>query len=108
MGYCTSYELEIKGVTPDEATGLIASLQKFSEDAEYALCDDGSTADACKWYDHEKDMREFTKLHPDALFILSGEGEEAGDIWKEYYKGGKCQRTKAEIKLADYDESLLK
>jgi hypothetical protein len=45
---------------------------------------------------------------PDVLFTLSGEGEESGDIWRKYYKNGKCQTTAAVIQLDDFDERLLR
>jgi hypothetical protein len=47
-------------------------------------------------------------MYPDALFKLSGEGEESGDIWIEYYQNGKVQVCKAIISFASFDSNLLK
>ena len=45
--------------------------------------------DTCKWYEHEEEMRQFSKRFPDVVFKLSGEGEESGDIWVKYFKGSR-------------------
>lgn len=63
--------------------------------------------DSCKWYDHDKDMMAFSKLYPDVVFALKGEGEESGDIWVTYYKNGKRQHCKAIITYDEYDASKL-
>ncbi len=103
MGYYTKHTLRVDG-----DTNLIAELVAENEGASWAFDANGNTEDACKWYSHRKDMRDFSFRHPDVLFTLNGEGEESGDIWVEYYKGGKMQPCKAEIVLPDFDESLLK
>lgn len=64
--------------------------------------------DSCKWYDHEKDMRKVSAAFPSILFQLDGEGEESGDIWREWYLGGKMQREKVEIKFNPFDPDKLK
>jgi len=99
MGYYTRHELEI--VEGDN--GIISELRDFAEEANYALEENGDAGESCKWYDHEIDMRNFSALHPDALFKLNGEGEEAGDIWIEYYQNGKMQRCKAKITYDEFD-----
>jgi hypothetical protein len=52
-------------------------------------------------------MKEVSKQHPDIVFELHGEGEEAGDIWYKYYKNGKMQVCKGHITFDEYDESKL-
>ncbi len=64
--------------------------------------------DSCKWYDHEADMREYSKKHPNTLFKLIGDGEEKGDMWHEYYLNGKMQRINAKIVFDEFDKSKLK
>ena len=63
--------------------------------------------DSCKWYNHEKHMKELSKIYPDTIFLLEGEGEESGDIWRKYFKNGKMQVCKAEIVFPAFDESKL-
>jgi len=38
---------------------------------------------------------------------LFGEGEEAGDLWNEYFKNGKSQIERAKIVIETYDPSKL-
>jgi hypothetical protein len=100
MGYYTRYELEI--------------LEGEDYDIDYE-CEIGKESgygnpfdDECKWYEHEEHMRAFSKLHPNTIFKVSGKGEEAGDIWNEYYQNGLMQRCKAQIMLAKFDRDKMK
>lgn len=63
---------------------------------------------ACQWYEHDEDMREFSKLYPNTVFVLHGEGKENEDIWYKYYKNGKVQEEKAQITFGEFDENKLK
>ena len=103
MGYYTSHELEV--IEGDDS--LIGKLRDGCEDAAYALDENGGSEESCKWYNHDIDMRKFSEKHPEALFRLSGEGEEAGDIWHEYYRAGKQQVCKARIVMPNFDADLL-
>ena len=64
--------------------------------------------DSCKWYEHNTDMMEISKKYPNVVFVLHGEGEEAGDLWNAYYKNGKMQKCKGKITYDDFDEKELK
>ena len=103
MGYYTRHELEI--VKGDNS--LIDAFRDVSEDAQYAIDSNGGSEESCKWYDHQDELKKFSLLHPDALFKLSGEGEDSGDIWREYYRNGKMQLCRAQIVFAGFDSSLL-
>ncbi len=103
MGYYTQHELEVI----DGDISLIREFINENEEAAYAIDGNGCTEESCKWYDHEEDLRKFSKKHPKELFKLSGEGEESGDIWAEYYKDGKMQRCKAKIIISAFDAELL-
>lgn len=108
MEYATSYGLEIKELKADSNEAIIDNLRKASEGAKYAIDENGETEESSKWYDHEKDLIEFSKRYPSKVFILSGEGEETGDIWKSYFVNGKVQTEKAEIQVAKFDPAKLK
>lgn len=60
-----------------------------------------------KWYGHENDMRDLSKKFPTILMILSGEGEDSGDIWRKYFLNGKMQRASAKITFEDFDERKM-
>lgn len=103
MGYYTRHSLEIVGGSND----LIAELRDFSEDAAYAVDENGDSSDSCKWYRHQDEMKAFSLKHPEVVFKLIGEGEENDDMWHEYYKNGKMQIVKAKIVFDEYCEDLL-
>ena len=110
MGYYTYYELEIKdsatGQPASDADDIIEALRQ-DEYAAHALSDDGGSNNSCKWYDHEADLRAFSKKYPDKLFVLSGEGEESGDLWRKYFVNGQCQTAEAVITFAEFDPGKL-
>lgn len=95
MGYYTNYKLVIKpsGICDP----ILKRLRKENENAEYALEEDGTTSENCKWYNHEEEMLKFSMKYPGAVFILYGEGEDAGDIWKTVFKNGRYESLRAEV-----------
>jgi len=103
MGYYTRYGLTVV----DGEDNLIQEFREECVMANHAVDENGYTNDETKWYDHEKELKAFSKKHPSALFLLHGEGEEAGDLWDLYVKNGKSQTCKAEIVYPDFDESKL-
>ena len=101
MGYETKYKLECK-------QDLIILLRAKFPSAEYALTPSGETNEPSKWYEYEKDLKAFSKEHPKEIFKLSGYGEEAEDIWRQYFRNGKTFRTKANITFEPFDIKRLK
>lgn len=84
--------LHAKEVDPDKLDGIT---------------EHGESEDRCKWYDHETELADFSKKFPDVLFVLDGEGEESGDLWRKYFRNGKFQRVDAVLTYAPFDEKLL-
>ncbi len=121
MGYETRYRLEVETVkVKKEVKGIDANGQPatvFIEeyiDAERIQREISDLSgyqylwsDMCKWYDHEKDMRNISRKYKDVLLKLSGEGEESGDLWVKYFKNGKMQHCEARIEFDPFDESKL-
>lgn len=118
MGYYTSYSLEVcfmigrnraELVDDEPLKEMIKLLRASSEEALLALDDDGSTSgNETKWYEHQKEMKEFSDRNRGVLFILSGEGAENDDMWKEYYLNGKVQVEKAVVQIAPFDYDKLR
>lgn len=104
MGYYTAYELSIIEGDPK---GIVENLIEQNEDAGDAIDENGNYIEECKWYDHDIDMKDFSKQYPHHLFCLKGKGEEQADLWKTYYKNGKSQECRAIITYPEYDESKL-
>ena len=103
MGYYTSHELEIVSGSSNTTDYYKEGISNTTNYGAYGCFDD-----EIKWYDHEADMKAFSKKHPNALFKLIGDGEENGDQWHEYHQNGKMQRCKAIISFPDYNESEMK
>lgn len=116
MGYYTAYELTVNrydarsdtlsNVTPDDHDKIVEELRQLDV-IGYALSDDLSCHDAVKWYYHDSDMIQISKMFPSVLFCLHGEGEETGDIWDSYYLNGKSQHCRAEIVIPPFDPMKL-
>ena len=101
MGYYTNYTLSTTSRNEDREE----IEETLNEISGYNI--KFGWNDSCKWYDHEKHMKELSKIYADITFLLDGEGEESGDIWRKYFKNGKMQVCKAEIVFPAFDESKL-
>jgi len=108
MGYYTDYELQVVDENNNNVYEPIEVLLELNEDAKYALYNDGETKDRCKWYDAQPDVLEFSKKYPDLLFVLSGSGDENGDLWKYYAKNGKGYYQEAVIMFPEFDVEKMK
>lgn len=110
MGYYTVFSGDV--------TGPEVLLMEFFKDAErgdtfgeyafplnYLLDDHVNYGESMKWYSHEKDMDALSLLYPNLLFTLSGEGEESGDMWRQYHRNGKNVYVKAKV-VFDEPENL--
>lgn len=100
MGYTTNYCLDHDITDNGEFDGNFESVTGYSFDYDNQL--------SGKWYDHEEHMKHISKQYPEQLFTLHGEGEEAGDLWKKYFKDGKMQFVRAVVTYEDFDEDKLK
>jgi hypothetical protein len=115
MGYATRYTLEVRDpvsnylLEDERFLGLIiADLRGSNGEAKYALQANGlASGDDSRWYEHQEDMTEFSKKYPTFLFVLNGEGEESGDIWREYFLNGKSQHEKATLQIPPFDRTKL-
>lgn len=111
MGYYTYHELKV--IQPNTKEAKLTEFldggdhhhDAIGELSEYG---DNLWDDSVKWYDREKDMSEYSKRYPDILFQIDGNGEEADDIWREYWKEGKVQHEDCQFVFGTYDETKLK
>ena len=105
MGYYSSFQLEFNH--PD-AEDIIADLRNNNMDAHKALQVDGNTLEPTKWYDMDKDMKEFSKKYPEVLFEMERHGESGGDDQCNYYfRNGKKQECWVELKFPDFDPDKM-
>ena len=115
MGYYTRYSIQafrfnllLEEENVFKEVTQVLSKEQRERFIGYAVAEDGSTCDNVKWYDHSKDMKEFSKAIPDVLFIVEGHGEEADDLWKKYYLNGKEQVAVARMTYDPFDFTKLK
>lgn len=134
MGYYTKFNISIQGKPlndkelanieklTEEANKLSGELKKIAlkgiEDAKGKILDNPEEIIAqqigynpfqnrCKWYEVVEDMRIVSEKYPQTLFILEGEGDQSGDIWKKYFLNGKMQKADAKITFDEFDENKL-
>lgn len=112
MGYYTYYSLYARNIKDEqEYNKLIKTLTEYeliADNDHYGVFYKGhydeishtahfSPEDEAKWYDHTYDMVKISKLFPDVIFQLSGEGEERDDMWHEYFHNGESEECRGHI-----------
>ena len=126
MGYYTRYGLEVF-VDQDNSVDIVNRMLDETEKYkfypfEYSLRNtlerikeysnnynfELESSDETKWYEHEDEMKELSKIFPNTLFKLHGEGEENGDIWDKYFLNGKIQECYAKLTIDPFDKDKLK
>lgn len=120
MGYYTRYDMSVYegSYNPYEIVKFMSEKNKecgayyaFNHDLRNTF--DGISVlplegdDECEWDGHEKEMCDLSKVFPDVVFKLHGEGEENGDIWDKYFMNGKMQYCPAQISLPPFDKTKL-
>ena len=109
MGYYTDFSLETveeNGMTRCSECDTLYEVDHKKNIAKH-IGGYNPFEDVCKWYSYEKDMTAYSKNYPNTMFILSGEGEESGDIWKAWYENGASYRETARVQIADFDASKM-
>ena len=118
MGYYTYYNIEVAEKNEIEKNSNYFNLLEIDEiDRKLgkALCKINPgyfksvslkvniDSNEMKWYEHDTDMLKLSKLFPDYVFILEGQGEEHPDMWITYYCDGHMQHCPATITYDDFD-----
>jgi hypothetical protein len=88
MGYNTRYSLAVDDGEDEKHDAAIVAA------SGYGILFDG---ESFHWYSHEEYMTAYSKQHPGAQFAMSGEGEESGDAWVQWFKDGKMQEWFLEV-----------
>ena len=60
-----------------------------------------------KWYEHDEEMLKASLEHPGVVFVLDGDGEEPGDIWRTFYRNGGKAEWRPVISRPDFSEELF-
>lgn len=109
MGYYTYYSMEARKIKDkNEFDAIIEEMTELElygyngifGESEYHEHDHEAffrVFDEVKWYDHTYDMMKFSKIFPNVVFKLHGDGEERSDMWDEYYHNGEVETCSAQI-----------
>lgn len=105
MGYMTNfkiYKYDGSDVTDDELQTLhnIAGYE-FEPFTTYARLD------GAKWYDCDNNMIELSKLYPEIMWVVEGDGEESDDYWQTHYYRGKSHSVTGYIAYPPPDLEAL-
>lgn len=86
MGYYTHHRLSS---APEDIEDTYATTLAEISGYDASCFDRYGSGETCKWYDHESDMIELSKVFPEVRFRLDGRGEGDNDLWVEWYHDGK-------------------
>lgn len=114
MGYITNFKLKVydkdwdgdksrKADKTYEFKDLCLVKDNWGDYISSAI--DGMEA---KWYEYDTDMRSLSRVYPNYLFELTGDGEESEDNWKAYYLNGKSQVEQGILFYPPFDKEKLK
>ena len=104
MGYCTYFTITSKPIFKGEKLDkLCEELEEISGGYGFEEYSQGTfgPGDSIKWYSIHDDMLKLSRQYPQHLFIVDGDGEESGDIWRCFFKNGKKDEHTPEIILPD-------
>ena len=64
--------------------------------------------DETKWYSREKDCINLSRENKGYLIVVTGEGNETGDVWKQAFLSGcKVWEWKLELTIPEVPEEIL-
>jgi len=112
MGYNTWYGLNVfdEGMFKQEskkARIAIKYLREYSEEAFEILEPGGDGEDWGRWYNFNADMYWISRLFPELIFALHGDGDEMEDLWVCYYVDG-MEQMEYKISTPPFDRTKLK
>ena len=109
MGYLTEHYLvarraDRQPVTQEQYEAILKELKAhdligYALDSGYLTDKEAEfySCDMVKWYDHDQDMLAISKVFPDMVFMLHGNGEDSEDLWQAYYKNSRMEHCQAQI-----------
>lgn len=98
-----SYYISHKLILPKDYDENIFHETQITEKYGFGFNGDCDVA----WYDSIKDMKEYSKLYPEILFMIEYEGERNLDVYKTYFKNGKSWISIPKIVWKEFEESML-
>jgi len=107
MGYYTSFSVKHNSEDEAEVSAIRDEIYKMNL-PEFWENDERTFGAYAKWYDVDEDMSLLSSKFPQVLFVVDGEGEDGGDLWRMYAYGGAIQIERAEISYGSFDIGKLR
>lgn len=115
MGYYTNFSGSIVNNNDPAIEKLVAlSIAELPYFKDWKSLDPCETIDQVigegehKWYNYKEDMLEISKMFPDLIICIHGEGETQGDVWNHYFQNGKSTLYNAELFIPQFNFEDLK
>lgn len=110
MGYYTRYSLSLPN--KENISEVVQDFKTYATENDWCIDgfeDDGSAYGEYKWYNHEDNMKKYSRLerNKNILFCLHGEGED-GEYWRKYFLNGKMQICMGKIIFEDFNPKKLR
>ena len=93
--HANSFDISFETELGKALTAALHEINPYYFDDDFDL--KTLSYDSWKWYDHDEDMVKLSLRFPNYTFILEGEGEENGDLWRTIYHDGKLERLNVKI-----------
>ena len=116
VGYYTRFRVSFRSVgepdpylpfiQTDTAEAFVPTLNALLVDGVFQP--DGWSCDTLKWYDWELDMMRASAQMPGVLMILTGSGEDDGDLWRAYFLDGRVQSVRSVVEFPPFDQDSLR
>ena len=112
MNHYDRFELTMRASTPNvnvpKESDVLKYLSKLNP-VIFGLSDnDSEFIDflymPIRWPNRENELIKVSEKFKNVIFTLHSEGEEAGNIWNEYYFNGKSFVAKAIIHIPSFEE----
>lgn len=97
MGYYTDYVLSAYRYPADADLKAVSAAIRHIDGGIFEEWNDEEWHSYAKWHSQDEDMYTLSIAFPHILFALHGNGEDADDLWIEYWKNGSMQHCHAEI-----------
>jgi hypothetical protein len=99
MGYLTRFHLQTFAENEKVATEAYDYLD-YGPDGDYECSMFGGyngQTDPMKWYGWKEDLIVASKKFPTVTFIMSGNGEDDGDLWRAYALDGEIEMCDGQV-----------
>ena len=101
MGYYTSYDIAFEGdleqqkAFKEELLKRTAYSDGRNDSQVFELLDSGCVY--AKLYELDDNITAIAPNYPDLLIMLTGDGEESGDVWEKRWKGNETELQEAVV-----------